>query len=214
MDKVFGGDASSISTGAFVWAASLKATFISQELGRAGDMFVGSFPLSCLATENGSPASITVDDLIKISSRSLPIKKGFHVNNYVRNPQVLTKKSTVPWTEVTDAVHTECVEYVVLQKPFLQMQTGERQQFSIDFHVQANAAAFPRTDDSFARSLVQSNENSVTQAVSGSLIENGSLAQVVKHHLSLGGPVVSSPMQVGSHHISQSLISDSMGGGR
>lgn len=95
MEKIYGGDASSISTGAFVWGATLSARFVTQKIGQSGDAFFGNFPLSCFHTESGQPATITLNDMIRTSTKTVSIKQSLTLNNYVRNPQLITKKSNV-----------------------------------------------------------------------------------------------------------------------
>ena len=77
------------------------------------------------------------------------------LNNHVRNPQLITKKSNVSTDDLIDAAATEVVEYVVIQRPFLKFDDGSLQQFSLDLKVRANTAAFPRTDDTFSKSLIE-----------------------------------------------------------
>jgi hypothetical protein len=114
MEKIYGGDASSISTGALVWASTVTARFVTQKIGQAGDAFFGSFPLSCFHTESGAPATITVNDMIRTSSRTSSVKQSLVLNNHVRNRQLITKKPNVSSDQVIDAASTELVEYVVI----------------------------------------------------------------------------------------------------
>lgn len=95
MDKIYGGDASSISTGAMAWAATMTARFVTQKIGQSGDAFFGSFPLSCFHTESGQPATITINDMIRTSNKTVSIKQSLVLNNHVRNRQLITKKSNV-----------------------------------------------------------------------------------------------------------------------
>jgi len=46
------------------------------------------------------------------------------LNNHVRNPQLITKKSSVSSDELIDAASAEVVEYVVIQRPFLKFDDG------------------------------------------------------------------------------------------
>jgi len=61
----------------------------------------------------------------------------------------------VPSNELIDAASAEVVEYVVIQRPFLKFDDGSLQNFTMDLKVRANTAAFPRTDDTFSKSLIE-----------------------------------------------------------
>lgn len=77
----------------------------------------------------------------------------------------------------------------------------------MDLKIRANAAAFPRTDDTFSKSLIQQSQQSLF-AAAANMPEKSDLRHAALAHLGIG-PIVGAARTVNSHHISPGLLAES-----
>jgi len=88
----------------------------------------------------------------------------------------------------------------------------------MDLKVRANTAAFPRTDDTFSKSLIEQSQQSLVSLPIHNAEGTGigpigpaqlkSMGRAALDHLRTVGPVVGTSNTVGSHHISPGLLAE------
>jgi len=146
MTSVYGSDATSIASRAFVWASEIDIKMVAPAANIVGTYYEGVINNGQLAAGN-----LTVNQLIAISNRIEGGKNGYKLKGSIVNHQLAFWQQQYAVGDADNDL--ESIHYVILQTPVMSITTGTTTPFSIIANVASNYLLWPRANDTFANSI-------------------------------------------------------------
>jgi hypothetical protein len=142
-----------------VWSSQLDFSAIAAQVGLAGVLHYTTLPLSSLANESGAVGSVTIEELIQ-RSENHKFSGSFAMRGCVNNDNLINIQQAPlsPHAFPNDSpLSGEVIHVCIVDSAYLTFNTGALQAYSLSVQSVAHYATFPRTDDNFARSLLDVN---------------------------------------------------------
>jgi hypothetical protein len=153
MASVYGGDAAEFASSGFVFASQLNVSLEAPNIQSTGNFYRGSFTLGNLGGGN-----VSIEDLIHISQMSRPNNRKFSLTSAVVNNDAGFYNQTdfaspIVGDRPPAGMDAEIVDYIVIHKPFVGIETGTKTLYSLNIKVMANLYFRPKLTSSLAYAL-------------------------------------------------------------
>jgi hypothetical protein len=155
MIELYNSDMTGFAEHGVVWAGQVDHKLLTPAANLVGTYFEGTITVGQLQSAGtGLNAAMTVSELISIASYATTMRPDFTLKGAVVNNNIVYDQNE---NEVTSDKYgdlsLELINYVVLQRPAVNITTGAKAEFGILKSIHGNMAFWPNPRDAFANNL-------------------------------------------------------------
>lgn len=155
MRETYGSNLTGFSSGGFIWASEATINVLAPAANMVGSYYRGTIQYGQIP-KSGQPG-LTLRELIEIAGDVEVMEPQFHMRIKVVNHDLVYDTQDSSKTLESSDFAGELVQYVILQKPAINITSGDNAKFSLQCNFKGNTVFWGKAEDSIANNLFKNN---------------------------------------------------------